>query len=82
DTVYYSHFKCNLRRLVDYPNLWGYVRDLYQQPGIAATVDMDHIKHHYYASHPTINPTGIVPLGPIIDFSQPHHREQMELAEK
>lgn len=82
DAVYYSHFKCNLRRLVDYPNLWDYVRDLYQQPGIAATVDMDHIKRHYYASHPTINPTGIVPLGPIIDFSQPHHREQMELAEK
>lgn len=74
DAVYVGHFKCNLRRLVDYPNLHGYVCDLYQQPGIAATVDFDHIKRHYYESHHTINPTGIVPLGPLLDFSAPHGR--------
>ena len=64
DTVYYSHFKCNLRRIADYPNLWNYTRDLYQMPGIAETVSIDHIKRHYYGSHRQINPTGIVPLGP------------------
>ena len=74
DPVYVGHFKCNLRRLVDYPNLWGYTRDLYQQPGVAATVNLDHIKTHYYASHGAINPTGIVPLGPEIDFLTPHGR--------
>lgn len=74
DAVYFGHFKCNLRRLVDYPNLFAYVRDLYQQPGIAETVNMEHIKAHYYASHETINPTGVVPLGPEIDFSSPHNR--------
>jgi putative glutathione S-transferase len=75
DPVYVGHFKCNLRRIADYPNLSGYVRDLYQQPGIAQTVNMDHIKSHYYASHATINPTGIIPLGPVIDYMAPHHRE-------
>ena len=77
DAVYVGHFKCNLRRIVDYPNIWGYVRDLYQVPGIAETVDMDYIKRHYYGSHETINPTGIIPVGPIIDFNTPHGREQL-----
>ena len=71
DPVYHGHFKCNLHRLVDYPNLWAYTRDLYRVPGVAETVHMDHIKTHYYASHRTINPTGIVPLGPDIDFLEP-----------
>jgi putative glutathione S-transferase len=74
DSVYYSHFKCNVRRIVDYPELWGYTRELYQQPGIAATVRMDEIKAHYYRTHPSINPTGIVPIGPELDFSAPHGR--------
>ena len=74
DAVYYSHFKCNLRRIVDYPNLSNYLRDLYQQPGIAATVNMDHIKRHYYGSQPHVNPTAIVPLGPELDFLRPHDR--------
>ena len=74
DAVYYGHFKCNLRRIVDYPNLWGYTRELYQRPGIAATVELDEIKRHYYGTHPSINPSGIVPLGPAIDFEQPHGR--------
>ena len=72
--MYVGHFKCNLRRLVDYPNLFGYVRDLYQQPGVAATVSMKHIKAHYYASHDSIDPTRIVPLGPTVDFSVEHGR--------
>lgn len=76
DAVYYSHFKCNRRRIVDYPNLWGYLRDLYAVPGVAATVNMNHIKTHYYASHRTINPSGIVPLGPEIDFGVPHLRDR------
>ena len=74
DAVYYGHFKCNLRRIVDYPNLSNYLRDLYQQPGIAGTVNMDHIKRHYYGSHRNVNPTGIVPLGPQLDFLAPHDR--------
>lgn len=74
DAVYHGHFKCNLKQLTDYPNISGYVRELYQMPGIADTVNMDHIKAHYYTSHPTINPNGIVPLGPMQDFSQPHKR--------
>ncbi|MBX6322319.1 MAG: glutathione S-transferase family protein [Rhodospirillaceae bacterium] len=77
DAVYYGHFKCNLRRLVDYPNLWAYTRDLFQTPGVAETVNLDHIKTHYYRSHRTINPTGIVPVGPVIDFSAPHGRERL-----
>jgi putative glutathione S-transferase len=74
DVVYYSHFKCNLRRIVDYPNLWNYLRDLYQVPGVAETVSVDHIKRHYYGSHRSVNPTGIVPIGPLIDFTLPHDR--------
>ncbi|MGC7403591.1 glutathione S-transferase family protein [Pandoraea pneumonica] len=77
DAVYVGHFKCNLRRIADYPNLSGYTRDIYQQPGVAATVDFAHIKRHYYESHRTINPTGIVPMGPLQDFSAPHDRAQM-----
>lgn len=80
DAVYYGHFKCNLRRIVDYPNLHGYLCDLYQQPGIADTVDLDHIKSHYYGTHTAINPTGIVPLGPIVDFDAPHGREALGAA--
>ena len=75
DAVYVGHFKCNLRRLRDYPHLWGYTRDLYQWPGVAATVRFDHIKHHYYESHPTIDPSGIVPVGPELDFLAPHGRD-------
>lgn len=74
DAVYYSHFKCNVRRIVDYPNLWNYLRELYQIPGVAETVSLDHIKRHYYGSHRNVNPTGIVPIGPQLDFSQPHDR--------
>jgi putative glutathione S-transferase len=77
DPVYVGHFKCNRRRIVDFDNLWPYVRDLYQVPGVADTVHMDHIKCHYYASHVTINPTRIVPVGPDIDFSEPHGRDAL-----
>ena len=77
DPVYYGHFKCNLRRIADYQNLSGYVRDLYQQPGISSTVNMDHIKQHYYGSHETINPSRVVPLGPTIDHSLPHNRSYL-----
>ncbi len=76
DAVYYSHFKCNLRRITDYPNLWNYLRDLYQVPGVADTVSLDHIKRHYYGSHLNINPTGIVPIGPLLDFTLPHDRDR------
>ena len=74
DTVYHGHFKCNRRRIVDYPNLWAYARELYQWPGVAGTVRFDHIAFHYYASHRSINPTGIVPVGPAIDWKEPHGR--------
>lgn len=74
DPVYVGHFKCNLRRLADFPNLWGFTRELFQMPGVAGTVDLDHIKQHYYRSHPTVNPTGIVPRGPEVDFTEPHGR--------
>jgi putative glutathione S-transferase len=76
DAVYYSHFKCNLRRIIDYPNLWNYVCDLYQAPGIADTVSMDHIKRHYYVSQRRVNPTGIVPLGPELNFLMEHDRDR------
>lgn len=76
DPVYVGHFKCNIRRIADYEHLSGYTRDLYQQPGVAATVNMQHIKNHYYASHETINPSRIVPVGPMIDYSLPHTRAQ------
>jgi putative glutathione S-transferase len=75
DSVYVGHFKCNLRRLVDYPHLWAYARDLYQQPGFGETVDFDQIKRHYYMTHDQLNPTRIVPKGPLIDWSEPPHRE-------
>jgi putative glutathione S-transferase len=74
DPVYVGHFKCNIRRIVDYPNLWAYTRELYQVPGVAETVHMDHIKRHYYGSHATINPSGVVPVGPEIDYGEPHGR--------
>ncbi|ACB52533.1 unknown [Crocosphaera subtropica ATCC 51142] len=74
DPVYVGHFKCNKKRIADYPNLWGYVRELYQFPKVAETVNFKHIKGHYYQSHKTINPTGVVPVGPDIDFNYPHGR--------
>ncbi|MBV8373265.1 MAG: glutathione S-transferase family protein [Candidatus Eremiobacteraeota bacterium] len=77
DAVYYGHFKCNLRRIADYRNLSGYLRDLYQIDGVAETVDFDHIKRHYYYTHDDINPTRIVPVGPLLDLGAPHHRERL-----
>ncbi|WP_262030287.1 glutathione S-transferase family protein [Microvirga sp. Mcv34] len=77
DPVYVGHFKCNLRRIADYPHLSGYLRDIYQTDGIGGTVNMAHIKGHYYESHKTINPTGIVPLGPILDLDAPHGRDRL-----
>lgn len=76
DPVYYVHFKCNLSRIVDYPNLWNYLKDLYQQPGVRETCNLDHIKQHYYKSHPFINPSRIVPKGPLINFEEAHHRDK------
>ena len=75
DPVYVGHFKCNLKRLIDYPNLWGFARELYQYPSVSDTVNFTHIKRHYYQSHSHINPTGIVPLGPEIDLLAPHGRK-------
>lgn len=77
DAVYHGHFKCNVRRIIDYPNLFGYLRDLYQTDGIADTVNFDHIKRHYYITHDDINPTRIVPIGPDQDLSTPHGRERL-----
>lgn len=77
DAVYYGHFKCNLRRIEDYPNLSNWLRELYQWPGVAATVDFEHIKNHYYASHRTINPTGIVPKGPALELARGHDRQRL-----
>lgn len=77
DPVYHSHFKCNLRRILDYPNLFGYLKDLYQQDGVAQTVNMDHIKRHYYMTHHEINPTRLVPIGPAQDLAAPHGRDGM-----
>jgi len=77
DAVYHGHFKCNIRRITDYPNLFGYVKDLYQMKGIAETVNFDHIKRHYYMTHDEINPTRIVPVGPAIDFHAFHGREAL-----
>jgi putative glutathione S-transferase len=77
DVVYHGHFKCNLRRIIDYRNLQGYLLDLYQQPGIADTVNLDHIKRHYYMTHTEINPTRIVPIGPLLDLTEPHGREKI-----
>ncbi len=80
DPVYFGHFKCNFRRIADYPNLSNYLRDLYQVPGVAETVSLHHIKSHYYGSHESINPTRIVPAGPEIDHSAPHDRERFAAA--
>jgi len=77
DAVYHGHFKCNLRRIIDYSNLQAYLMDLYQQPGIADTVNFDHIKRHYYITHGEINPTRIVPIGPLLDLTKPHRRERL-----
>jgi putative glutathione S-transferase len=77
DPVYVGHFKCNLRRIVDYPNLSGYLRDLYQTPGVAETVDIDQIKRHYYKTHGGINPSGVVPAGPVLELDAPHGRERL-----
>ncbi|UVL31326.1 glutathione S-transferase family protein [Pseudomonas donghuensis] len=77
DAVYHGHFKCNLRRIADYPNLSNWLRELYQWPGIAETVNFEHIQKHYYMSHKTINPNGIVPKGPLQDFAQGHDRERL-----
>jgi len=82
DAVYYGHFKCNRNHIRDMPNLWGYLCDLYQQPGIGETVDFDHIKQHYYYSHVSINPTRIVPKGPVMDFKTSPHREEMNLEQE
>lgn len=78
DPVYHGHFKCNIRRLIDYPNLWNYTRELYQIPGVTSTIDHFHIKTHYYSSHETVNPTRIVPVGPEIDFLAPHNRADIK----
>ncbi|MDJ0685899.1 MAG: glutathione S-transferase family protein [Alphaproteobacteria bacterium] len=80
DPVYVGHFKCDKRRIVDYPNLWAYTRELYQTPGVAETVNMDHIRAHYYASHETINPTRIVPIGSDLDYWAPHGRDRLAAA--
>ncbi|WP_126978470.1 glutathione S-transferase family protein [Frigidibacter oleivorans] len=77
DPVYHLHFKCNRRRLIDYPNLWAYTRDLYQVPGVAGTVRFDHFVRHYHFSHDTINPNRIIPINPVLDFDAPHGRERL-----
>lgn len=77
DAVYHGHFKCNVRRILDYEHLQGYLQDLYQQPGIAETVNFDHIKRHYYVTHDDINPTRIVPIGPALDLTRPHRRAEI-----
>jgi len=77
DSVYITHFKANIRRLVDYPNLWAYARDLYQQPAFGPTTNFDHIKRHYYMTHPHLNPLRIVPAGPLLDWDEPHHRDKL-----
>lgn len=76
DSVYHGHFKCNLRRILDYPNLWNYLKELYQHPQIQPTCNLDHIKRHYYMSHPQLNPNRIVPIGPQIDFDEKHDRDR------
>ena len=80
DPVYVGHFKCNIRQLKEYPALWGYTRELYQWPGVAETVNMEHIRHHYHRSHETINPHRILPAGPEIDFMEPHGRDALKAA--
>lgn len=78
DAVYHTHFKCTVRRIVDYPNLWNYLKELYQLPSVAETVRMDHIKNHYYRSHTDLNPKGFVPIGPELAFDEPHDRERLD----
>ncbi|SDE26022.1 glutathione S-transferase family protein [Ruegeria marina] len=80
DPVYHLHFKCNRRRVIDYPNLWAYTRELYQWPGVARTVSMDHIVRHYHFSHETINPHRIIPINPVLDYHEPHRRDQRTAA--
>lgn len=80
DPVYVGHFKCNIKQLKEYPALWAYTRELYQWPGVAETVNMDHIRHHYHRSHETVNPHRILPAGPILDFMEPHGREALAAA--
>ncbi len=80
DPVYHGHFKCNRRRIVDYPNLWAYTRELYQWPGVADTVHFKHITRHYYYSHESVNPTRIVPIGPDLNYWEPHRRDQRSAA--
>jgi len=77
DSVYAIHFKATVRRIVDYPNLWAYTRDLYQHPAFGPTTNLDHIKRHYYTTHPHLNPQRIVPAGPVLDWAEPHHREKL-----
>jgi glutathionyl-hydroquinone reductase len=77
DLAYHGLFKCNLRRLVDYPNLWGYLRDLYQHPGVAEVCSVEHVQRLYYAGIPQLNPNRIIPMGPAIDFSAPHDRARL-----
>jgi len=77
DSVYVTHFKANIRRLVDYPSLWAYARDLYQNPAFGPSTDFDHIKRHYYTTHPHLNPQRIVPAGPVLDWAEPHHRDKL-----
>ena len=80
DPVYHLHFKCNRKRLIDYPNLWAYTRELYQWPGVAQTVNMDHIVRHYHYSHDTINPHRIIPTNPVLNYMEPHGRDQRPAA--
>ena len=80
DPVYVGHFKCNRNRLVDFPNLWAYTRELFQLPGVSETVNFDHIKRHYYGSHKTVNPSGVIPAGPRLDFTAPHDRAKLSQA--
>ncbi|SDY16161.1 glutathione S-transferase family protein [Citreimonas salinaria] len=80
DKVYHGHFKCNRARIVDYPNMWGYLRELYQRPGVAGTVNFDHIVRHYHYSHETVNPHRIIPIGPELDLNAPHGRERLRAA--
>ena len=80
DPVYVGHFKCNIRMLKDHPNLWDYTRELYQMPGIAPTVNLEHIRRHYHYSHETVNPHRIIPAGPLLDFDAPHGRDALPAA--
>ena len=80
DPVYHLHFKCNRKRLIDYPKLWAYTRELYQWPGVADTVGMEHIVRHYHYSHESINPYRIIPINPVLDYQEPHGRDQRTAA--